>query len=170
MTSTHLFYSISFRFNTMEIPKDYNWFDIMPEPKNKLVHLMFRTHYYCYLKEFIGAKQPSTFILDENFVKIPFYVKLPRYLPYSSAFKVKIDQMISSGLIQKWHAQFWRIETNPLHYDEQVEPQVLTLQHLRYGFLAYLVCVVLCLATFFIEVVLNASKIYTLNAFYKLTN
>jgi hypothetical protein len=99
---------------------------------------------------------PSVHLLDENAATIPWYMVLARYVPYSEAFKDKIDQMISNGLIKRFHDKTYNVETSKKRFVEEVEPQVLTVYHLKLGFLAVLICLALSFAVFLTEVIVNA--------------
>jgi hypothetical protein len=118
---------------------------------NKFTFLTLRTHYANHIKYFFNEIAPSTFILEENTVTMPWYVKLPRYAPYTRAFKKIINLLPSSGLIQKWHAGFWGTLRDKKRYVETFQPQVLTVHDLRLGFLAFLICAAISLVVFLME-------------------
>jgi hypothetical protein len=96
---------------------------------------------------------PSTFILDENVVTTPWYMLLPKYLPYTEAFKEKIDQMLSSGFVQRWHAHKWNIERDKKRYVEEAEPQILSVYDLRLGFFGFLICLAISFGVFLLELI-----------------
>jgi hypothetical protein len=142
----------------MIIPNKTNWYDIVPEPANKLTYLTFRAHYHYRAKLILKETVPSTFILEENVVTTPWYMMLRRYLPYTEAFKQKIDEMLSNGMIQKRHASHWKIEKDKKRYVEEAEPQILSVFDLRLGFLGFLICLAISFVVFLIELIKNHQK------------
>jgi hypothetical protein len=133
------------------IPSSTKWFDIVPEPANKLTYLTFRTHYASNIERTFNGNVPSTHILEENTVTMPWYLMLPRYVPFTETFKKKVDQLLSSGSIQKVHAFVWGIDNDKKRLVEEFQPRVLTVFDLRLGFLAFLICATISFVVFFIE-------------------
>jgi hypothetical protein len=131
------------------------WSDIVIEPANKFTFLFFRTHYTLFMKAYVANNEPSSFLLDENVALIPFYIVLPIYVPYSVVFREKIDLMLSNGMIQKFNAEQWLSKTEKKSYVEEVVPQVLTVDTLGVGFMAFLICSALSFAVFFIELIVR---------------
>lgn len=76
--------------------------------------------------------------------------------------------MIAIGVIQEWHNEYFKIERDPRKYVEEVEPQVLDLQMLRFGFLAFLISLSLSTFVFAIEMFIKGAKYLaaTVTAFY----
>jgi hypothetical protein len=137
----------------MFIPNTTNWFDIVPEPANKFTYMTFRSHYHHRVDIVLKETVPSTFILEENIVTTPWCMMLPRQTSYTQAFKDKIDQMLSNGLIQRWYAAHWKIEKDKKRYVEEVEPKVLSVYDLRLGFVGFLICLAISFGVFIIELI-----------------
>lgn len=145
--------------NESKIDDDTEWHSIVPEPKNKLAFMTFRRDYFKELKLKIGRSQPSTSLLEDNVRTVPYFMILPDQLPYTRMFKLKIDQMIASGLIQKWHDEYFLVERDPKKYVEQVDPQVLDVDTLRLGFYAYLIALLFSIAGFIAEFLVSKLKL-----------
>lgn len=95
--------------------------------------------------------QGSSFILDEKIASVPFCLSMPSYAHYTPKFIEKIDQMIASGLTEKWYNEAFKINKNARKFVEEVEPRVLSVELLRFGFWAYAICMILSVFVFFTE-------------------
>lgn len=84
---------------------------------------------------------------------------LPRFLPFTPKFKMKVDEMLASGLIQRWHAEFYRIVADKKLFVEEFEPQVLTVESLQLGFSTFLISLTFTLVAFLAELAINAVKL-----------
>jgi hypothetical protein len=128
-----------------------SWQNLVAEPSNKFTYLFFRAH-FCAMLRTMRKALPSLYLLDENVVTIPFYIILPRFVPYSETFKEQIELMISNGLVGKLNAESWSFNQNEKRYVEEVKPQILTVEHLSLGFLAILISLVVSLCVFLVEI------------------
>lgn len=143
---------------TLRIPDDLNWYDIVPEPTNKMTYLTFRSSYHQNVSRFFKKTEPSTYLLDETTATIPFYLVLPRYVPYTEIFKKKIDQMLASGVIDWWNTFLTRIERDEKKFVEKVEPQILTVKSLQIGFTTFLISLAMSFVVFLLEKAVEAIK------------
>jgi hypothetical protein len=152
----------------MQMPAGKKWFDIVPIAENKLTALKYRKKYHREVRLQLGLALPSTFLLEENTVTLPFYITLPKYLPFARVFLSEIDKMITSGLVQKWHDEYFMVDKNFKNYKEDVDPKVLDLEPLRFGFIAYAIILVLSVLVFVVErMICKAKMIFsTIFAFY----
>lgn len=139
-------------------PNVTKWYNIVPEPENKLTYLTFRQEYFQELFNTIGRTMPSSTLLAENTYTVPFYFPLPSALPYSKVFREKIDHLISSGIIQKWHDEFFLVEQNSKKYEGEKEPEILSVNTLRYGFYAYLIALTTSVLVFIGELLVGTVK------------
>jgi hypothetical protein len=99
------------------------------------------------------TKQPSFHLLEENVATLHISVLWIWRNRYIDIFKHKIDQLISAGLVQKtfdMDSVFKRIEINT-----DFVPKQLTLEHLGLCFIIISVCWALCLAVFFLELLVK---------------
>lgn len=160
---------ISF-MNVMNITLDIQYYDIVAEPTNRFTHLIWRAHRGSIEKKYRNKFVPSNFLLEENVVTLPFYMMLPRYVPYTEAFKEQINLMLSNGMIQKWHAKKWEYVADPKKHVEFNQPQTLTLEHLRLGFLGFLICLAISFAVFLIELSIKPVKIFMSTAVARVEN
>jgi hypothetical protein len=136
----------------VNIDDNTKWHSIVSEPTNKLAFLTFRRDYYKELRLTIGRTQPSTTLLENNVRTVSYFMILSDKLPFTRMFKLKIDNMISSGLIQKWHDEYFMVERDAKKYVEEADPQILNVETLRYGFYAYLIALTFSTAAFVAEV------------------
>lgn len=79
-------------------------------------------------------------------------------LPYTTTFMNKVDEMISSGLVQKWHDKNFAVVKNAKQFKEDVEQQVLTVEHLWIGFLGFLILLILSVLVFLLELTWKALR------------
>lgn len=84
---------------------------------------------------------PSIYLLDEDIVSVPYFLEMPRYLPYSMVIKEKLKGLVSNGMIEKWHAEENKLQRDEKVFVEEVEAEVLTVDILWLGFLFYLICI-----------------------------
>lgn len=136
----------------------------MADPRNELTHLVFRSHYYANIKRMNRRTfVSSTYLLEENTATIPFYMLLPRFSPYTEKFNEKIDEMLASGIIERWHANEWSIERDEKLFFEEVGPQVLTIKNLKIGFFAFLITLALSSVVFVMELTFFLLKACVVN-------
>jgi hypothetical protein len=129
------------------------------EPANECATKVWRKHYISFFNQMFGpTKQPSTHMLEENLFSIPWYLVMTTVLPYTATFMDKVDEMISSGLVQKWHDKNFAVVKNAKQFKEDVEPQVLTVEHLWIGFLAFVILLTLSVLVFLLELAWKALR------------
>lgn len=116
--------------------------------------MVFRKHYHRDLKRDLRSELPSTSLLDEDVAKFPIVLLLPRFLPYTEVFKRKIDELIASGLVQRWSDELW-LDDKIITHPEEINPQVLTILHLLDGFVAFCTCLIISFMFFVAEVLTN---------------
>jgi hypothetical protein len=123
---------------------------IAAEPENKFTFMVFRNHYHRDLKNDLRSELPSSSLLEEDIAKLPIVLLLPRFLPYTKVFKEKIDDLIASGLVQRWSEEFF-LDDKVIRRPEEIDPQVLTLFHLFDGFVAFCACLIISSIVFVVE-------------------
>jgi hypothetical protein len=147
----------------MPIPVSTKWFDLVSEPANKMTFLTFRSNYTAEIKQLKTSNNrqfiPSTSLLDENTATIPFYLAMTLHNPYTPQLKVKVEDMIANGLIEKWYNEMRSIKRDEKTFVEDVEPEVLSVNDLKLGFFAVLITAVVSVCVFLIELMLKALKI-----------
>jgi hypothetical protein len=142
------------RFHNVKFISDgTNWYDLVVEPANKFTYLAIKAHNIVKTKKSIGRIKPSFYYLEQDSVTFPFYILLPVFLPYSTTFVKRIDELISNGLIKKFTDEYW---PNEERYDEEVELQVLSVFQLRLGFVAFLICLAFSAGAFIVELTVKS--------------
>lgn len=135
----------------------FDWFNVVPEPANKVTYVNFRHFFYKISEPRQGRKIfPSYYLLEKNIITIPYFVMFSRSSPYTEALKEKIDPMLANGLIQKWHEETYAKSSES--FVDARKPQVLTLESLRFGYFAYLIGLAFSFSVFLLEVVVGYRK------------
>jgi hypothetical protein len=116
--------------------------------------MVFRNHYLGNLKLDLQSELPSYSLLVEDIATFPVTLLLPRFVPYTEVFKEKIDELIASGLVKLWSDQMFLIDKLN-NVPEEIEPQILTLEHLFDGFIAFVACLILSFACFVFELLVK---------------
>jgi hypothetical protein len=92
----------------------------------------------------------SLYLLDEDSVTLQFSFAFLRAMPLNKVFIEKIDQMISSGIVQK-NLNDHNSERKHSKLNEERTPQILTMDHFGVCFAAVLICLGLAGVVFFVE-------------------
>jgi hypothetical protein len=128
------------------------------EHENKITSLEFRKG----LKEHLfketqttGSEKPFKLnLLEENLATLHFCLLFLRYSQTSEIFIKKIDQLIASGIIQRFEEKM--NSADQLREKEEIyEPQQLTLDHLGIGFVTVAIFLGLSCFVFLLECVAN---------------
>lgn len=89
----------------------------------------------------------SLYALEENYRPYHITFNFPHYSPFISRFDEKTNELHSAGLIDHWN----RNVMNPkgiINKQEDIGPQVLTMDHLEVCFLIILLPMVLAFISF----------------------
>lgn len=92
------------------------------------------------------------------------HMMLPRNLPYTEQFIRVTNELITGGIVQMYRDDF-DLKHLPRKKDEQVGPQVLTLQHLGLGFYTFLIVSGLGLFVFLLEMSMKPCKAFAVKMF-----
>lgn len=107
-----------------------------------------------YYKMIEGSKYrsgvSSLFALNEILISIPTGIGFKQFSPFFEVFNEKIGQLIATGIMNKWDNKSY-----PKKIDD-IGPQVLTVDHLRLGFMACLIPLGLATIFFFMEIFVSA--------------
>jgi hypothetical protein len=115
------------------------------EHENKLTKIVFRKKFLAAAPDYTEILS-SKYLLDENLATLHFSLLLLRSHPLNQIFLRKIDQLLSSGLIQKLEEQ-----TRPSTKPEDNEAQTLKMDHLDICFNVIMICLGLSCVVFLIE-------------------
>jgi pheromone shutdown protein TraB len=122
----------------------------MSEPERKTGRLMHQDTYKRLLKDELRTGIPSFTVLDERPDSVRTYITLNRNLPYIEQILQKVNDLITSGIVQKFHDNLSNNHI-PSNKEEEVEPQILTMTTLGLGLSLFLMACVLCIISFVIE-------------------
>lgn len=143
--------------NFEEIPREEDLFKYMSEPDNRTGMIVQRDWMLNFFRAELHSGLPSISILDEKFETMYVHLIFTRNLPYSCKFLQKINEMISTGIIQKFRYEIFD-DHQPNKKEEKIEPQVLTMDHLRIGFFSFLIACSLSATIFLVEVFIGFVK------------
>jgi spore germination protein GerM len=94
-------------------------------------------------------KDSSLYFLEENLATYPHCFIFPKFHPFNKVFIKKINQLISSGLVEKLaNTEVFKLEKK--QNDEQ-QPRPLTMDHVGVCFVAIMICLGLSFVVFTVE-------------------
>lgn len=100
----------------------------------------------------------SSVHLLENCVTMTFMgITFPPFSPFYETFNKMIGDLITSGLMDYWHEVFMNPKGLKITEDE-IGPQVLTMDHLEICFVICFIPIVLSLLAFFYEIIIFKLK------------
>lgn len=141
--------------NDFNNPKNILCSDQVAEPLNRKTTMSTRSNFRRFQNLAYRTGLSSLAVLDDNILTTCFGFTFTSVSPFYETFTEKIGQMISSGLYEKWQGE------HDLHYErskivklrnEEVGPQVLTLDHLCICFQLWLIPLTLSFVVFLYEV------------------
>lgn len=94
----------------------------------------------------------SLVLVNENIMTNFKSVNFLPFNPFFEEFNGKVGSMISSGLIDHWYKNNLRLKRE-LQVEGEIGPEVLTMEHLEIGFIAFLIPLGLSFFVFICEIV-----------------
>lgn len=139
-------------------------YEIVAEPANKLVRfgyssdlsMIHNNHYKYYRSGFSSIK-----ILEGSSTLSSNSISFRAFNPFFEHFNKVSGDLATGGILIHWESMM----LNPRGLKMKVEeigPQVLTMEHLMFGFHIYLVALAISTAMFLVEVALNCVKKYSM--------
>lgn len=118
-------------------------YDIIAEPSNK-GFLYIYSHKLNFINSNFYRRGASSIQMMNHSTRL-FYQGLAfiEFSPFYEKFNTKIEEMISSGFTTKWRGEYLN-PRNVYPYDDDLGPQVLTMDDLNIGF--QLCCIPLALS------------------------
>ena len=142
-----------------DIPDDYEhfwgFFDIISEPTNRATTLTFRHTIKRIQEDFYSSEIPSLVLLEEDYKMIYAGIYFRAFSPFFETYNEMLGWMETFGFIELWRR---RAEYNLQSKSEEIGPQVLTMDHLRVGFLACLIPLTISAFAFFVELFVGLLK------------
>ena len=138
-----------------DIPPTYDddskFYDVVSERKNgaaaqasdktirMIEHIIYR------------SGETSLVILEENYKWLPLGMLFNPFSPFLEVFNEILGLLESNGIMELYRRNFFYYD--PLKKVEDIGPQVLTMDHLKLGFLACLIPLVMSVIVFIAELV-----------------
>jgi len=97
-------------------------------------------------------------IIPKPITIFPVAIPFKNFSPLYVEFNEKIDQMISSGIIDNIFRKIYD-KKPPTRKVEEIGPQVLTLNHLEICFYAFLTPLLASVTVFFVEIMIGIFRI-----------
>ena len=148
--------------------KFFKYSDIISEPSNRACRMAFSNDINIVTSNAYRSGETSLVKLDEDYMTFPVALLFKDYSPYLETYNEMLGWMESNGLIGLWRQYGTEYSVRK---SENIGPQVLTVDHLKLGFLACLIPINLCVAAFIGEVSLpkavNAIRKYVYKAIMK---
>lgn len=131
--------------------------DIVAEPANRGTMFLTQEMINVNEVEYYRSGLFSVTLLDETIVSQKRGFVYKPFSPFFETFNEKIDEMLSSGIVEYWNKKLF----NPSlvkRTEEEVGPQVLTMEHLEVGFISCLIFLILSIFVFLLEVFIPLIK------------
>lgn len=131
--------------------------DILAEPSNKATTVFSQTVMSINSNQLYRSGIPSVAMMEKTLVTMLHGYLFPYFSPILEQFNEIVHLLLSNGLIYYWDD----IVVNPKGLkmkQEEIGPQVLTMDHLTVGFLACLCPVIFSILVFIGEVLLFKVK------------
>jgi chromatin remodeling complex protein RSC6 len=104
-------------------------------------------------------QKPFFGYIKEDFITMHLSMMLRKHSPLNSAFIKKIDQLIESGIVNRFvEAQFaesTKIKNKQNEEEKQEKPEQLTMEHLELSFYAVLIGLTLSCVVFVVELLIG---------------
>ena len=101
--------------------------------------------------------------LDEDYITYHFGVVFKHFSPYFETFNDVKIWFESNGIMEKWRRDSEDSSTKP----DELGPQILTMDHLKIGFLACLVPLIIIIPVFIAEIVRSKVEIAIKKYFHR---
>ena len=129
----------------------FKFIDVISEPSNRACIMAYsdsirQINLYVY-----RSGEASLVLLDEVYKTFPMALLFKDYSPYLETYNEMLGWMESNGLIGLWRQYYMEYSDREL---DDIGPQKLTMDHLKFGFLACLISISFCIAAFIGEVLL----------------
>jgi hypothetical protein len=153
-----MFYNVGFRFRIKNTLNDSNMVDptLFAEYKNKMTYMVIRGDSKTFFSK-VSNKATSIHYLNENTATLHFSLFFHRSSALSPAFISKIDQIISSGFVQKFEETRNSVAKQ---LDDEQKTQRLTMGHLGICFAVIMICLGFCCIVFIVEYIFGKHAKY----------
>ena len=128
-----------------------NWvyYDVIAEPANRGTMLGIRNTNRNIQGHFYRSGETSLVLLEEDFKMIQSGVVFKKFSPFLETYNEMLGWMEAFGFIEFWRQKY--VYFSSMSKVEDIGPQVLTMDHLRIGFLACVIPLGLAVLIFIAE-------------------
>ena len=137
---------------------------IASEPSNRVATDDYRQELNYIEKHAYRSGITSLSALDEDYITYHSGVVFKQFSPYFETFNDVKIWFESNGIMEKWRQDSKCLSTKP----DELGPQVLTMDHLRIGFLACLVPLIFTIPVFIAELVRSKLEIAIKTYFHRI--
>lgn len=132
--------------------------EIIVEPTNKATIVLFPGLLFQAFNTEYRSGCSSLIVLDET-IRLSFMgIEFKPFSPFFEAFTEQIDWMIAAGLTQLWYSNLINPK-NLKRTEEEIGPQILTMEHLAVAFKVCLAPLILSVFVFAVEVSITRIKV-----------
>lgn len=136
-------------FSIRQVFCDKNCSVDIAEPANKAFQIWARKA-LSLINDGYRSGISSITLLEENMISTPMSHYFPAYSPLFEIFNEKIHQLLAGGFFFYWDENYYNSKLY-VNKPEEIGPQVLTMEHLKVGFLVCLCPLILSIVIFFGE-------------------
>ena len=128
-----------------------NFFNAIAEPSNRVTLITYKWIIKAIEHEKYRSGTTSVVVLEEDYKLLYAGMMFRAFCPYLEIYNQILGMMESNGQMEYWRQNFYYPPSPPK--PEDIGPQVLTMDHLRIGFLACCIPAVLSIFAFIGELV-----------------
>lgn len=128
--------------------------DLVAEPSNKATIFATPTYLSMIHRKSYRLGYSSLSFIEEKIITSHSCLPFPMGSPFYEAFNEKIDEIIESGIVSMWKKDLEDFPRNR----EEIGPQILTMEHLEFGFLACLIILTMSVIAFTLEILIASTK------------
>lgn len=146
---------------------DLECLDIVADPANKMIETFMTVAVRRIEATFYRSGHHSLHIVRQTIYDLQFGIVFRRFHPFYEAFNDIALKIISSGIVEHlMRTQTKRGGEVDKKIEEDLGPQVLTMDHLDVAFLACITPLILAVLAFVVEIVAKLIKIIVNKIFY----
>ena len=145
-----MFISLKLVYDIEDSYNDYwNYFVAVAEPSNCATMVAFKWKIN-FIEDYYSGRKTSLVLLEEDYKKFYRGVVFKKFSPFLETYNEMPAWMQAFGFMEVWKRNF--VYDFVKYKIEEIGPQVLTMDHLRIGFIACLVPLVVSAIVFFAEI------------------
>ena len=123
----------------------WNFFNVISEPANKATLVTMKWSIKKIQAKDYRSGETSLALLEEDYMTVPMGMRFTKFSPLFEIYNKMLGLMESNGLMEYWRQTF---KPSSLLKVENIGPEVLTMDHLKVGFLTCLIPLILSIIAF----------------------